>query len=259
MIKLKGFKLVIAALLLLGTAGCKAKHKGEQTTGFLSNFVNISEKEDKGIKEILAFYGGKCEYGYETKAEKGKDTEKIFWIKLSNSNELDTLIGTPGFEAIEELSGANIAYLFYKNIGNEKYNYTSIKTILVSKKIGQTEYLYSIAELDKVNRKMPLVNKIVDFIIQKQFAELGKKFTIDKQIIDINIDTMITKLQDAESIFGNASGFVLDGFRFITSNSGKRVLIFSGYILRDKQNNLFSIAVDPDTFNETIYNLDYTL
>ena len=256
---IKKVTLIISGLLLLGIAGCKAKHKGEQTTGFLSNFVNISDEEDKGIKEILAFYGGKCEYGYETKAEKGKDPEKIFWIKLSNSNELDTLIGTPGFESIEELTGANIAYLFYKNIGNEKYNYTSIKTILDSKKIGQTEYLYSIAELDKVNRKVPLVGKIVDYIIHKQFNELGNKFSIDKQIVDINIDTMITKLQEAEAVFGNASGFVLDGFRFITSKSGKRVLVFSGYIQRDKQNNLFSIVVDPDTFNETIYNLDYTL
>ena len=54
------FKKAVFVMGIIGLliSGCAEKKKGEQKTTLLSNFVSITDNEDKGVKEVLRFYGG---------------------------------------------------------------------------------------------------------------------------------------------------------------------------------------------------------
>src|SRR5215211_4880183 len=104
---------------------CQSNHKGEKKTGVLSHLVKITDNEDKGIKEILAFYGGQCEYGLGRKISLGDESQTNFWLKVSKSSEIDN------FSTVAEMPASNIAYLFYRNLKNEKNNYNEIQVELI--------------------------------------------------------------------------------------------------------------------------------
>lgn len=69
---------------------CKNRQIGEKKTGLVSHFISITENENKGIKNVLAFYGGQCEYGIQKiySTDIGKQTN--FWLKLSKSGYVDS-------------------------------------------------------------------------------------------------------------------------------------------------------------------------
>src|SRR5262245_43956052 len=83
-----GFGLLLVVLFY---SSCRPKHKGEKKTGLLSHLVSITNNEDKGIKEIIAFYGGQCEYGIKKTVYIDKDNETVFWLKFSKSASIDSL------------------------------------------------------------------------------------------------------------------------------------------------------------------------
>ena len=57
----KGFNLFLLGLIFL--TACGKRHDGEKKkTGLMSQFVGITDNEDKGVKEILKFYNGQCKY-----------------------------------------------------------------------------------------------------------------------------------------------------------------------------------------------------
>ena len=53
--KLKQTILLVGLIALM--TNCAEKKDGEQKNTLLSNFVSITDNEDKGVKEILDFYG----------------------------------------------------------------------------------------------------------------------------------------------------------------------------------------------------------
>ncbi|MFC4262640.1 hypothetical protein ACFOWM_07115 [Ferruginibacter yonginensis] len=153
-------KILLRLTLLFSIffCSCKPKHQGEKKTGLLSNLVSITDNEDRGIKEIIAFYGGQCEYGVEKKVYTNKANESNFWLKLSKSASIDSLAKVP------ELHCSNIVYILYKNLDKEKNNYNHIESELIFGDGGTMKSSFTIAQLEKVKSKIQLVDKIVSLI-----------------------------------------------------------------------------------------------
>ena len=235
------FPLLFIVLFSLFLSACKP------------NLLSITDNEDKGIKEVIGFYGGQCEYGVEKKVSTDKGSETKFWLKFSKSAFIDSI------EKMAELPCSNIAYLFYKNLGKEKSNYTGIQSEII---FGDGESLkldYTISQLEKVKSKIKLVDKIVALIKNKDFKSIKNYLAPDTTMFKYDREMLLVNLQKAEPDFGNAKEFIPYGFKFSKTSDGKEVLHISGAIKRDKLSNYFSVNLDPDTLQDEIYTLDYQL
>ena len=77
--KLKQTILLFGLIALI--TSCAEKIDGEQKNTLLSNFVSILESEEKGVKEILGFYGGQCKYAIGTSASTDEGNLSILNLK----------------------------------------------------------------------------------------------------------------------------------------------------------------------------------
>ena len=75
------YKIVSAFSVILILASCMHKHDGERKTGLLSNLLNITDNEDKGVKEVLNYYGGLCEYSIGTTYSSNNWSKNILNLK----------------------------------------------------------------------------------------------------------------------------------------------------------------------------------
>jgi hypothetical protein len=244
------FSTVLIVLLSFVLA-CTSPQPGEKKTGLLSNLISNTDNEVKGIKEIVGFYGGQCEYGVEKTFQVGDENEKTFWIKFSKNASLDS------FPERAELPGSNIAYLFYKNLGKEKNNYDKIRSELVFANGRRMAFKYTPEQLEKVRLKIPVVDKIVALIKNKQFDEIKNFLVVDTSLLKYNVDVLIANMEEAEPRFGNASEFIPVGFKFLRTDQGRDLLQIFGLIVRDKQNNNLSVLFDPNSPQEKIYMMNY--
>ena len=240
-------------LILFIVTGCNNKHEGEKKTSLLSNLIDITDNEDKGIKEIIAFYGGECKYGITKKVMTGEKNQTSFWLKFGKSNEIDSLASKA------ELPGSNIAYIFYKNLKEEKNKYSQIETELNFHDGGNMKFSYTPKQLEKVKTKFVLAEKIVTLLQNKDFKTLKTYFKTDTSLFNFGLEEAMLDLKKAESSFGNIERFVPYGFSFEKAIGTKEILHLSGAIIRDKKSNYFSINVDPDLVEDKIYTINYNL
>jgi hypothetical protein len=231
---------------------CKS-HEGEKKKGILSNLISISNNEDRGIKEMIRFYGGQCEYGIQKKASTSDGIKTTFWLKFTKSAYIDT------FSRIPELPVSNIAYIFYKNLEKEKESYNQIQSEVVFGNGSSYKADYSIADLEKVKIKMELVNKIVAILKTHSFIELRKFINIDTSIANYDPVELISKLERTEPTFGAIKQFIPYGFKLSTLENNKRVLHISGLIKRETGGTYFNINLNPDITKEEIYSMNYQL
>ncbi len=97
-------------------------------------------------------------------------------------------------------------------------------------------------KLALMTSKMKTLNKVVDLIKSKKFIEL-KPLLSDGSFTDSAKNNLISNLQKVDSTFGNVKEFRPFGFLFETIN-GYNVVNILGAIIRDKQNNEFSLKID---------------
>lgn len=214
-----------------------------------THIIKITGNEDKGIKEILEFYGGYCKYSIGASASTEDGTKKYFELELSKSDVIEKYSDTP------EFSASNVAYLFYKNLKNENKNYDEIHCVLLFDKKGKFEIIYSMDKLALMESKMKILYHVVDLIKAKRFSDL-KSLLSDGSYTDSAKNNLIINLQKVDPTFGNVKEFRPFGFRFETLN-GYNVMNISGIMLRDKQNNEFSLKVDLKPSEDKVHFLDY--
>lgn len=242
--------LRLTVLLSIILFSCNSNEKKQ---GTVSNPGTLTENEDKGIKEIIGFYGGQCEYGFEKKLSTGQGNETIFWIKFSKSADIDSL------QQMAEMPSSNIAYIFYKNLDKEKSKYSQIESELIFGSGESLKYSYPIFQLEKVKSKLLLVNKIVSLIKDKDFKGIKKYLGTDTVLFNYDKDNLISNLQNADPNFGSVKEFTPYGFKFSKADNGKEILHISGLLTRDKQSHYLSFNLDPNTLKDEIYSLDYKL
>ncbi len=244
------FVLIVAGLTL---NSCGNKQSGEEKPGLLSNLINITKNEDKGIKEILEFYGGYCKYAIGASASTDDGKKKYFEIEMSKSEIIEK------YSKIAEMPASNIAYLFYRNLKEERSNYDEIHTVIVFNDESKTEFEFAKEDLALVDRKMSIVNKTVALLKAKDFEGIKAFLNPDTTIVDYDKDELIANLTKIDPQFGQIKEFVPYGFRFNQLKDGRQILHVSGVLSREKQNHEFSVDIDPNSNKDEIILMQYEL
>ena len=230
---------------------CGNKREGELKTGLLSNFISISDNEDAGVKEILAFYGGQCKYAVGTSASTKDGKKKYFELEMAKSDVLEENANRI------EMPASNIAYLFYKNLKEEKSNYNEIHAVIIFKDGTEKTFEYSTDKLELVQQRMNLANKTVELLTNKDYDNL--KLLLNNELVDYDKDELISNLIKFEPQFGDIKEFRPFGFRVNQNKSGIDILHISGALIREVQNSEFSVDLDLNSNKEEIYLLQYKL
>lgn len=243
-------KFGLYTFIILGLALSSCNNRD----GKPSLFSNISDNENKGIKEILNFYGGNCKYSVVYAASTNEGKEKYFEVEMSKSDVVEK------FSEELEMPASNIAYLFYHNLKQEKNNYDKIRVVIILQNGKKWTFNYPKEDLAIVDRKMSVVEKVVDVIKRKNFEELKPFLNPDTAYVHYSEDTLIANLVKFDPQFGTIKEFLPYGFRRSQRERDLReVLHISGVLLRDKQNNEFSVDIDPKSTKDEILVLQYTL
>jgi hypothetical protein len=241
-------KVGLFILMSCVIASCGTKHEGEGKPSFISNFVSITDNEDKGVKEILELYGGQCKYavGFE-------NSKRYFELELSGSDIVEKQ------SEIAEMTASNVAYTFYKNLKDEKNNYVEIRTVLVFADSQKLSLAYPTRQLELIQKKMQVASKIVELIKKRDYTALRSAISDDEHLT-YDKDVLIENMKVADIQFGNVTtGFTPYGFRIQQAKNGMKILHISGAISRDKQGNEFSIDTDLNGKDEKVFIFQYKL
>jgi hypothetical protein len=246
-------KLLTIVIAIIILTSCAEKREGEQKNTLISNLISITANEDKGVKEILNFYGGYCKYSLGASASTDDGNKKFFELELSKSDVIEKQ------SKAAQMPASNIAYLFYKNLKNEKSNYEEIRTVLIFADGEKMTFKFPAKQLELVESRMNVANKVVGLIKEKKFEEL-KPLLNDNKLVSYNKDELVKNLISIDSQFGNVTeGFRSFGFRINKLKDGMDILHISGAIIRDKQSNEFSVDLDLNGKDDTVYLLQYKL
>lgn len=240
--------LIICIFLVIS---CENKREGEQKTGLLSHFINITDNEDAGVKEIIAFYGGYCEYAVGVSASTEDGKKKYFELEMSQSEVLEENANRI------EMPASNIAYLFYKNLKEEKSDYDEIHSVIIFKDGTEKTFEYSTDKLELVHNRMNLANKAVNLLTNKDYDNL--KLLLNNGLVNYSKDELISNLIKFEPQFGDIKEFRPFGFRVNETKNGINILHISGVLIREVQNSEFSVDIDLNSEKEELYLLQYKL
>jgi hypothetical protein len=212
--------------------------------------VGVTELEEKAVESVLDFYGGICNRSKGFNSENG-NTKTYFELKMSQSDVLEE-----NAHRIE-MPASNIAYLFYKNLNEEKSNYDDIHSVITFKDGTEKTFKYSTDLLELVNSRMTLANKAVDLLTNKDYDNL--KQLLNNELASYDKDELISNLIKFEPQFGDIKEFRPFGFRVNKLENGRDILHISGALIREVQNSEFSLDIDLNSEKEEIYLLQYKL
>jgi len=244
------------ALLLIGIApfffSCAEKRIGEEKTSVMSNFLSLTENEDNGVKEILDYYGGRCEYSVGTKVSTSNGKVKYFILDISSSPVIE------GYADVSEMPASNVAYLFYRNLKEEKDNYDEIHVKLQIKEDIVVEFVFPKSELEIVDSRIPSMLKIVDLIKTKDFEAITP-YLNDTSEYSYDKNELVQSIRAADDQFGAVKDFMPFGFRIREQESGISILHISGIIFREKQDHEFSADFDLSKPKDELLMIQYKL
>lgn len=242
--------ILLASTLLL--VACKfPKQKSERESDSFMGIPKISENEDRGIKEVLDRFGGRCDYGVEEKVD-NQYKQTNFWLKLSNSYFLDSSSNVAEFES------SIIAFIFYKNLKKERKRYNKIHCILSFSNREKLEFFYTTEQLEQIETKLQLANKIVNYIKVKDFEALKKSLIIDCAIFNFDKSLLVSNLEKVELKLGDIVEYIPNGFKFSKTKSGCDILCVSGLIKRkNEKNSYLSIFINSSNRDDKILFLNY--
>src|SRR5579872_6276258 len=175
------------------------------------NIISITPNEDKGIKDVLNFYGGYCKYSIGASASTEDGTKKYFELELSKSDVIEKYADMP------DVSASNVAYMFFKDLKNESKNDDEIHCVLLFNKKDKYEAIYPMDKLASISNKMKVLDRVVDLIKNKKFNDL-KPILSDDSYTDSAKNDLISNVQKLDPTFGKIKEFMPFGFRFETIN-----------------------------------------
>lgn len=242
---------ILVLFVCLAVSACGNGPKSEQNA--TSDLPGLTENEKKGIKELMEFFGGQYKYAIGTYVTINSEKKKYFKIKISGSD------GIEKYNKVNEMPSSNAAYLFYRNLGDEKKNYDEIKTVLVFKDGSEAVYEFTTDRLEIMDKKMPLVNKFIDLLKAKNFEGVNSMLTSDTIAIHYDKNKFIARLKETEAKLGAIKQFIPYGFRFNKLSDGREVLHISGILLREIENIEFSVDIDLTSTKEEIIKMNYKI
>ncbi|MFD2907551.1 hypothetical protein ACFSX9_02270 [Flavobacterium ardleyense] len=180
------------------------------------NKLTETENEINSVQAVLNYYDGEC---LKSKGfEKSNGTDKQFYeIEISNSKLLN--------QSADKLNSnaANIAYLFYSNLKNEKSNYQEIR-VKINLSNGESQsFKYSDQEINEIEKLQPRINEIIEYIKTNNYEKLAGQFQDSIKVDERAISDLFTSLQ---SKYGKIEQTQFQGFQFEDSNNfGKLIII----------------------------------
>ena len=244
-------KTILIALLTATTLySCDNAREGETKPTLLSNLVKITDNEDKGVKDVLANYGGYCEYSIGTSASTEEGTIKYFELKLSKSETIES------FENIMHYPASNIAYLFYRNLGEEQTNYQEIRSIIETTKGKSTSFSFSTTDLELVNNNISIMDEIVDLLKKKEFEQLSSMMVENKYYV-FDKTELVQNLSKLQPQFGEVKGWLPFGFQIAKTDDGKTLLHISSIINREIKDHEFHINIEVTENAPKLLALDF--
>lgn len=245
------FKTVLFLLFSVSLlVSCGGGKDGEIKPTLLSNLVSITDNEDKGVKEILKYYGGYCEYSIGVSASIPEGKSKYFELKLSKSEAVE------GYQNLIKMPASNMAYLFYKNLKEERENYSEIRTVIVLKNGREVSSTFTKEELQEVVDRIPTAEQALKFIKGKDFKAV-ETLIENESFYNYNKADLITQLEKIDPEFGEVTGYLPYGFRFLKTKEGGKILHLAYMVSRDINSHEFSVDFDMSGSKDKILKLDY--
>ncbi|SDY14901.1 hypothetical protein SAMN05444411_1401 [Lutibacter oricola] len=204
-----------------------------------------TEKEIQSVQKVLDFYGGKCI------KHKGFKTEKENSIKFYELEMLDSDFLDKNYEILKSLSG-NIAYLFYSNLDNEKENYNQVRVTINSKNGTKSEYHYSETKLEQIERLIPNIENISNYILNKDYDSIYNLF--DKSI-ELKIDDIKNIYTKIENDFGKLKKSQIRGFEFYDEKEFDHYLKVEIVQIRENKNLIMILIFNRN--NSKLIGIDY--
>lgn len=232
--------LILIGLVIFSTS-CVQKRDGETQNTLASKVVGVTDNEYKGVGEVIAFYGGKCNrhIGFET-----KNGEKLtyFELEMMESESLEE------YAQVIDMPASNIAYLFYRNLNtDEKAKYSFIRVTVDFKSGEQYQSDYYLDNLERLTKNLDRISSVTELMIQEDYSNLLLQFDIEIAK-DLTIEQLQALCKQVDSQFGKIDSIQFQGFSFfnVTEPIEKELLHLAGIHIRQGQNTPFSIFVDPE-------------
>ena len=219
--------------------------------GFIScKPLNVSEKESEALNEIASLYGGTCKHIIDLNASPKYGKTKCFEIQIENSEFLDENAKWT------EMSAANIAYVFFTFVKDEKQKYSSIKSSIYTNR-GKVSFDYSIDTLELVYNKMAYVRQVVSLLKHHRYEKIEALLRPEILLTNEDKPKFISELKSVDPGFGEIIGFTPAGFRFSYPENGNNFLHISGNLKRTKQDTQFSVDINPSSGKNELYLYGY--
>ncbi len=241
--------LLLSTMLLIA---CGDKKKMETTVNEKDVPLVTSSNEDEGIKEILDIYAGKLTYGVGKLGAAGEETGDYFQLELIDSDAVDDFRKTP------EMPASNVAYLYYKHLNEkERVKYDEVHTVLHPWGGTQERYRYSTEQLERVDQRMKVAQKLVSHLKNKNLD--GVKGLLNNELFGYDKEELMNEIRLTEPQLGNISEFLPYGYTISETETGQQILHISGALIRDIENNGFSMDLDLNSDAEEVLFVQYKL
>lgn len=212
--------------------------------------LSVSEKESIAFNEIANLYGGTCTFKINLDAVSKYGKTKCFEIQIENSDFLNENAKWT------EMYAANIAYVFFTFIRDEKQKYSSIKSSISANK-AKASFDFSIDSLEMVYNKMAYVNRVVGLLQHRDYEKIEALLKPGVLLAEEDKPKFIDELKSVDSVFGEIIEFTPAGFRFSYPENGNSFLHISGNLKRTKQDTQFSIDINSTEGKNELYLYGY--
>lgn len=203
-------KKILSIIILLSFISC--------------NNTSVTVKEENAVQQVLNFYNGECLRSKGIKSENGNN-KSYFELEMSKSELLNAKSKNL------KTHSANIAYLFYSNLDEEKKNYQEIKVKIVIDNGTNQEFSYSNIELLEIEKLEPYLNQIIDKITKKEYEKLLSSFDKTVNIDAKNIENLFATL---ENQYGKINKIQSQGFEFKETNNYGNVIVMKEAVVFEK-------------------------
>lgn len=224
-------KKITIVLIILFVASC--------------NSITTTDNETNAIQQLINFYSGECIKNKGVESISGTN-KTYFEIEISKSELLDL---KP--EDIKSHS-ANIAYLFYSNLGDEKGNYDEIRVKIILSNGSNETFTYSTDELNEILKIQPLLKSINDKITSNNYIELATLF--DKTVV-IDFKNIEELFNDLKAQYGNIKKVQFQGLEFRETKNFGEVISVKEAIVLEKVSLSMNVILKRD--NKKIISIEF--
>ncbi len=228
---------IFLLLIFLSILSCEEKKRSA---------VDLSQFQ-LGAISVSRSFGGECRWGL---------------IDYKNYKIVDLLVSN-SFEAEKQkeyhyLTTSNIAYTYFNRVRKQLKSEDKIR-VKISFKDGRFLTAdYSVDLLNKVAKKIAIINELVSKIKRKEYDSVVSCLK-DSVIYKFDSKKVISEMKSSDLKFGDImESFKMSGF-YVKKNkvSGLQLIHFSGYLTRKIRSHQFSIELELNTDNLEVYFIDY--